>query len=102
MSQLPFTRTEYATTVPSGEIVGAISSPDASLMRVKRAKRASGVGRTFLGIHDTAAARSPIAATVHGSHTAQPRGGGALTDDALEVGAVLENASSAKARSVAD
>src|SRR5262245_6295570 len=103
MSQLPLTHMEYATVVPSGERLGDVSSPAASLTRVKWSKRASALSRVVRGIHDAAAASTAVAATTHGSHTgiAGRRDSGSATAVAARPGAD-ENVSSAKARSLAD
>src|SRR5688572_13126949 len=56
MSQLPFTRTTYATVPPSGESVGDFSSPASSLTRVKWLHGASGATDAPLVSHAVAAA----------------------------------------------
>src|SRR5215813_9376575 len=102
MSQLPFTNFEYATVPPSGERVGGVSSPAASVIRAKDSQRPSGLGRA-LNNHATVAAAIASAATVHGSHHARERRIGAATPTGTEDTVdTVETVSRANARSFAD
>src|SRR5688572_15202731 len=101
--------------MPSGERVGAVSSPAVSLTRVNDDQRASGSGarpnrierETGLAPAITAiiaAAAIATAATAHGNHAARDRAGGAMAsraagDEEVDGGASV---SSANAKSLAD
>src|SRR5687767_1080156 len=104
MSQLPFTRTTYATVPPSGESVGDFSSPASSLTRVKWLHGASGATDAPLVSHAVAAAMTATAAMLHGNQgTVAPRAGKpAVTAAVVEAEDPVDSVSRAKARSLAD
>src|SRR5918993_3567678 len=104
MSQLPFTRTTYATVAPSGESVGDFSSPASSLTRVKWLHGASGATGVPRVSHAVAAATTATAAMLHGNQAIVARrvGKPALTAAVVEDEEPADRVSSAKARSLAD
>src|SRR5260221_12876212 len=103
MSRLPLTSTEYAIVLPSGDKLGDVSSPAASVIRVNEFQRAAGGGAAAFQSHDAAVAITARTATVHGTHRARSERTGTTTSTA---GVVQEDAvdsvSSANARSLAD
>src|SRR5438477_9107702 len=100
MSQLPFSCTAYATVLPSGDKLGDVSSPAASVIRVNESQCASAVGVRLFISHGTAAATMAIAATVHGSHAARPgrADGAARSTTAEEDVDTVDSVSRANAR----
>src|SRR5215207_981661 len=103
MSQLPFVRIEYATVLPSGDSAGDVSSPAASVRRLKFDQAPSAAGGAGLISHAAAAASSATAAMLHGNQAAPPfcgtAGASMARDDDVDA---VASVSSAKARSVAD
>src|SRR5688572_15882768 len=109
MSQLPLTRTAYATVPPSGESVGDFSSPASSLTRVNWLHGASRGAAALLVNHAPAAIIAAIAATLQGSHGTAGRAAGRIVAAAVVAdveddteGELPVSVSSAKARSFAD
>src|SRR5829696_3741651 len=101
MSQLPFVRIAYATVLPSGDSAGDVSSPAASVRRLKFDQAPSAAGGPGFISHTAAAASSAAAAILQGSQTAPPFRGSAgasiVRADDVET---VESVSSANARSV--
>src|SRR5690348_12899132 len=102
MPQLPFTRMAYATVAPSGDSVGEVSSPAASVTRVKYAHRGSAAGRRAAMSHAAAAAASAIEAISHGIQAARVRARGTTTSCAADCEEPFDSVSSANARSLHD
>src|SRR3954466_11750974 len=106
MSQLPLTRIANATVVPSGDNVGEVSTPAASVTGVNFCHgRSTAAGAGFEN-HATAANVNAATAMPQGSHAARPtfRGSATATPESIRVDAVdmVDSVSSAKARSLAD
>src|SRR5437868_9276262 len=104
MSQLPLTCTAYATVPPSGDKLGEVSSPAASVIRVKKSQRGSAAGVRLFNSQGTAAATTANAAIVHGSHAARAgrADGAARSTAAAEDVDRVDSVSRANARSLAD
>src|SRR5688500_8082078 len=106
MFQFPATRAEYATVPPSGDKVGDVSSPASSVIRVNWLQRPSIVEGMRCSADDAPLASTATPAIAHGSDD-QPRradgiGSALSTPPADEAVEMVDNVSSANARSLAD
>src|SRR4051794_21409010 len=106
MPQLSLTRIAKATVVPSGDNVGEVSTPAASVTGVNFCQgRSTAAGAGFMNHIPAASASAPIA-MLQGSHAVRPTfcGGGRTTPESIRVEAVdmVDSVSRAKARSLAD
>src|SRR3954469_4281714 len=108
MSQLPLTRIANATVVPSGDNVGEVSTPAASVTGVNFCHgRSTAAGAGFENHTAPANAGAPMA-MLQGSHAIRPtlRGGGRATPESIRVAVdavdIVDSVSRAKARLLAD